>query len=313
VIERVLDELRCELAQVGVTGTAAFRPVAEAREHLLEGARDGDEEAAVAAFGSPQMVAGRLAAEIASQRTCGAAFASFAALALTAGAYLLIIGLGGAAGAAPDVTSGRTAVLGIAAAAGMILLPQVAFVAGCLAALQAWRIRRRPTVAAELALLRRRSAVALTAGAASAAALALYAFELGSHLAGWWMPLAIALCAAAVVALTTAAVRLRGSAQIVAPAQGPAGDVFDDLSALLDRVAFVRPERLRARAAAVVAGAAVLICFATVAARWRAEGDPGSGLAAGALETIAFVACYFALRRPLALGELRVKEARASS
>jgi hypothetical protein len=307
VIVRVLDELRRELASAGVTERAAARPLAEARDHLLDAARADGEEIAVTAFGSPQTVARRLADEIASRRTCGAALASFAALAVAGAAYLLIMVLGGVAGATPDVTSGRTAAVGVAAAAGMILLPQVAFVAGCLAAVQAWRIRRRPVVAAELALLRRRSALALVAGAASLATLALYAFELGYQLAGWWMPMAIVLCAATLLPLAVAAARLRGSAQVIVVAGGPAGDVFDDLSALCGRVRALRAERLRAHPATFVIGAAGLVYVATVVARWRAEGDPGSGLAAGALETVAFLVCYFALRRPLALGGLRPK------
>ena len=43
-------------------------------------------------------------------------------------------------------------------------------------------------------------------------------------------------------------------------------------------------------------------------ARWHAEGDPGSGVAAGIVETVAFLACYFALRSRLALGGSRAED-----
>ncbi len=307
VIDWVLEELRLELGRAGVSGRSAGRPLAEARDHLLEAVQADGEEAAAGAFGPPTLVARRIAAEIASRRTCGAAFSSFAALAAAAVVYLLVTGLAGLAGSTPDVASGRTAVLGIAATVGCALLPQIAFVAGCLAVGQAWRLRRRTAVAAELELLRRRSAVALCAGAVSMLALVLYAIEFGRELAGWWMPAAVALCAASAVPLALAAVRLRGSAKVAGLAGGPAGDVFDDLCTLLDRVPALQAERLRAHPALFVTGMTALICASAVAVRWQAEGDPGSGLVAGAFETVAFLACYFALRRPLGLGGLRAK------
>ena len=73
-----------------------------------------------------------------------------------------------------------------------------------------------------------------------------------------------------------------------AVAEGPAGDVFDDVGFRMDPWAF----------AALFALAVGALGFA---GGWVAEGDPGSGLVRGAFEAAAVLACFAALGRRLAL------------
>jgi hypothetical protein len=73
-----------------------------------------------------------------------------------------------------------------------------------------------------------------------------------------------------------------------AVAEGPAGDVFDDIGFRMDPWPF-----------AVLF--AVLVGTLGFVGGWAAEGDPGSGLVRGAFEAVALLACFAALGRRLAL------------
>jgi hypothetical protein len=73
-----------------------------------------------------------------------------------------------------------------------------------------------------------------------------------------------------------------------AVAEGPAGDVFDDIGFRMDPWPF-----------AVLF--AVLVGALGFAGGWAAEGDPGSGLVRGAFEAVALLACFAVLGRRLAL------------
>jgi hypothetical protein len=301
VIDCMLAELRRELALAGVEGGAAKRPLAEARDHLAEAAQALGETAAITCFGSPRAVARRIAVEIAPRRTCAAALASFAALAASGIVYLVVLGLGTGAGSSPDVASGRTAAVGVFAALVVLVAPQVAFVAGCLAVMRAWRLHTLPGTAPELALLRRRSVVALAAGAVAMIGLALYAYELGWQLAAWWTPLAVTLCGGALVPMGLAWSLVARSSRPVAAVGAPAGDLFDDLAPVLDRLPWLGASALRTHATVFVLAATAVVCAAAVAVRWHAEGDPGSGLVAGVFESVAFLGAYLCLRGPLGL------------
>ena len=95
----------------------------------------------------------------------------------------------------------------------IFFLPQIAFVAGVLALLRTLRLRRLPIVAdAELRVARRRTAVALGAGALTIAWLAVYAFEFGPELGPGWVTTAYALAASLILPLGAAALATGRSA-----------------------------------------------------------------------------------------------------
>jgi hypothetical protein len=232
--DRYLRELGEELGAVGIRGLRRRRILAETADHLRE---SGDP----ARFGEPRLIAARFADELGTSAARRAAFSSFFALAPAGIAFALLLGLNRPG---PDITSARTLPLGIAAACVIALAPQISLAAGLLAVALAWRFRATATApAAAIALLRRRTAVALGGGAATLGGLAVYAVEYSSGLPGWWTTLAFAATGAGVVPLAAAAVLLGRCARLRPRAAGAAGDVFDDLAPLVDRL----PLRLRGR------------------------------------------------------------------
>jgi HAAS len=233
MIGAALTALDRELRGAGVALRDRRRVCAEARAHLEDSTAAGGEAEAVAAFGDPGTVARAVAAELAVSSTRRAALAAFAGLSLVGVAYVGLNLLEGLAGAPPDIASGREPLLGVALTAGVALLPQVAFVAGGLALVHAWRIRGQLAGGADLAVLRRRALVGVAAGAATMVALGLRAFEFAPELAGWWAPTTVAACLASLAAIAPAWWLLRRSARPRARDNGRASDVFDDLAPIL--------------------------------------------------------------------------------
>jgi hypothetical protein len=232
--ERYLRELEAELGAVGIRGSRRRRILAETADHLRE---SGDP----AGFGEPRLIAARFADELATYGARRTAFLSFFALAPAGIGYALLLSLNRPG---PDITSAKTLPLGLAAALVIVLAPQISLATGLLAVGLAWRLRPAPVApAAAIRLLHRRAAVALTAGAATLAGAAVYAVEYSRGLPDWWTTLAFAVTATAIVPVAVAAAALGRTAHLRAQAAGPAGDVFDDLGLLLDRV----PLRLRGR------------------------------------------------------------------
>ena len=183
-----LDRLDRELGRAGIGGRLRARILAEVADHLAEG-----EESR---FGDPKELAQLFADELATDRTRRAAFLAFGALA-AAGTAIAAAWFAAAAVGWPDIASAQWAPLGVLAAIGMLVCPQVSFVAGLLMGLRAFRRRREPRLpATELALLGRRTRVALAFGALSLAATGLYAFEFRAQLDSWygtWVPVGTAV------------------------------------------------------------------------------------------------------------------------
>jgi hypothetical protein len=177
--------------------------------------------------------------------------------------------------------------LGVAAAVGMLLCPQVSFAAGLLALLRAGRRRgERRLPAAEVALLLGRTRVALAFGALSLASVAVYAAEYRADFASWYV-LAVAPAAVAFTTpLAAAALLTRHAAAVKSSVPGDAGDVFDDLPVELPR----RPWLLLA----ATAGAAAL---ATLVAGGVTNEGPRNAIA----EVVLVVAGFLALGRRLGL------------
>jgi hypothetical protein len=216
------EHFESELAAVGIRGRLRKRILAETHAHLA----DGDE----AAFGDPRALAVRFADELGTQRAQLAARGGFATLALTGLVYAGLVALVPDAGGWMDIASGRNAPLGVTAAIGVIVLPQVAFAAGVAALLRALRLRHAVAVpAAEAGVLLRRTTVALVAGLGAIGALALVAAEFGSSLAGWWTAAAFAGAAATGVLLVVAGSTCLRAARLRPQGPGPAGGLELDL------------------------------------------------------------------------------------
>jgi hypothetical protein len=234
VSEGYLRELRAELGDVGIRGSLRRRILAETADHLRQ---SGDP----AKFGEPRLIAARFADELATNGARRTALFSFFALAPAGIGYALLLGLNRPG---PDITSAKTLRIGMAAALVIALAPQISLASGLLVIALTWRLRATPVApAAAISLLQRRAAVALGAGAATLAGVAVYTVEYSRGLPDWWTTLAFAVIATAIVPVAVAAAALGRTARLRAQAGGPAGDVFDDLGPLLDRV----PLRLRGR------------------------------------------------------------------
>ena len=158
MMERYLAELAGALDSVGISGGLRRRILLETEDHLRS---DPEWQSR---FGEPTAVAARFADELAVVCSRGAANATFLALALAGAAYAGAFVL---ANRGADIFAAGFAKLAIALIAGMlaILAPQLAFVAGTLAALRSFRLRRSaPNAAADVPLLKRQTTTALVAG-----------------------------------------------------------------------------------------------------------------------------------------------------
>ena len=265
----MIDDLSRELAAVGIRGRRRARILAEFSDHL---ACDAD-----ARLGDARMLAAQFADDLATEAARRTAYATFGAL----GAVALAVGLPQLTlPTAPDITGGRSAFLVGPATLAMILGAQVAFAVGCLAALRALRFRG----VHEVALLRRRIAVALAAGSLTAAGSAIYAVNFWNVVPRWWAILAVSTAAIAAAPLAATAFAFARAGEIqVSRRDMPAG-LGADLGPL------ARP--------ALIGGAATLAMFAATS---LVEGSVLEGLIRGAFEACAFAVCFLALRRPLAL------------
>jgi hypothetical protein len=255
-----------ELTAVGISGRLRRRILAEIADHLAT-----DPEAQL---GDPAPLASQFADELGTARALTAAVAGFAALAVAGVLFAVAFLLSGSRvfGAAPrgELLIGR---VGTWVA---LLAPQIAFVAGLLAALR-WLRRRRSAVlpAAEATVIVPRAAVGVLAGIATTVSLGVIAIANRHYVSSGWMWLALVGAGLGCLALTAALPSVWAAIRLRPVASGPAGDVFDDLGGLV-------PSRLRGRPwrlAVIIAGAvAVLITLA---------GVPASDAFDGALRGIA--------------------------
>ena len=293
-------EVATRLASLGVRGKDLERVVAEVQDHLDEAERAGDTDP-VASFGDPRQFARLVASQVATAGTRRAALSSFGVLVLVGIAYVAIFALVPAAGGWSDIFGGQVRALGPALGVATVLLPQIAFVSGGLVLLQALRIRRQDVVgAAELALLRRRSNVALAAAAGALVTVAGFAVDFEGTMAGWWTWMTVATSAALIAPLAGASYLVSDSACPAAQPGAAPSDVFEELSVVFRLEPLVRlrlpehPWRFATLCASGVGGLAFL-------GSWYAEGDPGSGLVRGGFETLAVLVCFAALGRVLGL------------
>jgi hypothetical protein len=305
VIDAFLEELAARLAELGVGRRAATRVGAEASDHLREASGAGGADA-IRRFGAVDDFARLVAAELAVRGTRVATYWTFGVLALAGAGFTLALLLVPVAGGWPDLFGGRLGGLAVVVAIALFVLPQVAFVSGCLALMRALRLRRAPAVVdGELRLLRRRGAVALAATVGALLALAAFALDARGQLATWWTQWVAILVAALVFPLLLAAIGLVRSAGPEASRGDEPGDVFDDFAPLF-RVGAVRRLGLPEHPWRFALLCAALVGLAGGLLGTFAEGDPGSGLVRGGFEAIALVVCFAALGRSLGLRRSKI-------
>jgi hypothetical protein len=193
-----LEELSRSLAARNVPSE---RILAEVEHHLR------CDPSAAERLGDPHALAAQFAQESARSSSRRAAYTSFAALAPAGAGFATSWFLTHAAGGWPDIFSGEIVPLGIVAAVGMLLCPQVALAAGLLTLVRAGRGRDDP-------LLLRRARVALVFGAASLVSIALYAVEFRASFASWYTVSVGAAGSVLLVPLALAGLRVRRAAAI---------------------------------------------------------------------------------------------------
>jgi hypothetical protein len=136
---------------------------------------------------------------------------------------------------------------------------------------------------ADVPIVRRRAAVALAAGTATALGSALYAVNFHGVVPEWWYAMTLATAGvASVPLLASAAAFARGAG--IEVSGGAARGLAADLGPL------ARPGLI---GAAAVLGVLVVTSFA--------ERSVAAGAIRAAFEGVAFAACFFSLRRFLAL------------
>ncbi len=280
-------QLERELAARGVHRAARRRIVLEYEDHIACDPQSSDR------LGDPAELASAFADELATDEVRGAAGRAFIALSFAALALLVSQLWIGRAGSYPGFDQGRSLALSIPAILGMLLGPQVAIVGGSLALLRALRRRHEPVLSAgEVALIRRRSEVALGGGLATSGGLLLYMVNFSGALPAWWLGIVGFLSMVATTALLTVGARLMRSRSIFVKAAGPAGDVFDDLSVL--RPLSGRPWLLCGVASLAVAGAFTIVTG-------LAERSIAEGIERGLFEGFAAVAGFALLGRAVGL------------
>ena len=272
-----LERLDQELANRGVRRTLRRRIALEYADHL---ACDPDSEKQL---GDPVELAGAFSAELAADDARRVARNSFIALALAALALVAGQLTIAPAGGYPGDNSGLSTALAIPTILTILIAPQIALVAGSLAALRALRTRaRRRLPDAEVALIRRRSTIAIGAGLATCAALLLYAADHTQQMAGWWIALQAGLAATAALALIVVAVQARQSRHTVGAVPGPSGGIVDDVPPL----ALVAAHPRAAGAATAISAGVVGTVLGGVGERSLVE-----GLERGTFEAIVVGVC----------------------
>jgi hypothetical protein len=281
-----LEDLSGELYARGVARRDRVRIVAELSDHIA--CDPGCEDR----LGDPHTLAMSFADELATAQARTSAFAAFAALAVAAIVLVISQITLGRFAHYPGYSNGISIALFIPALLGMVVAPQIALVAGSLAAWRAVRRRRVASIPAdEIALIHRRVRVALAAGCATMAGIELYVVDFSERLPAWWLALSGSLAAVAGAGLWAAA-RMRARARSVSGANGPAGDIFEDLPVL-------GWSWLRSRPWLLGALAALAVGFAMGAFEAHAEHSVLEGIQRGGFEGVAAAIGFVALGRAI--------------
>jgi hypothetical protein len=286
-----LDALDTELTAAGIPASRRHRILAEFTDHLHE---DPGAE-----LGAPQDLARQFADELGTSLARIAAFRAFTALALAGiGLVAMFVAAGGHRGLTAYATNRHIPTPGWAAPIILIaaLTAQVAFVAGTLALLRAWRLRHEHVIGhGDAAVLARRSAIGLVCGALTMAALPAVALAFPHATGHTWGVLAWAVAGAAVVALAGVAPSVFRSARLRPARGGEPADLTADLGPWLPSgLTPVRCALLLAAAIVVVAGVQGVVVD-----------DPYDGIARGLADALACLGGFAILGRYLGLRTAR--------
>ena len=294
-----LDDLSHELRARGVPGRDRHHIMLELRDHIA--CEPGCEDR----LGDPRELAVTFADELATAEARSSAFATFAALAVAAVVLIVSQVTLGRLSHYPGFANGISTWLFFPAVLGMVVAPQVALIAGTLAALRAVRRRRAVRLPArEIALIHRRVRAALAAGFATMAGLELYVVDFSHRLPAWWLGLTGGLAAVAGVGLFAASRMLARAQGIVSGTAGQAGDIYDDLPLLGWR-------RLRTHPWLLGAMASLAVGLGMAAFEAHAEHSVIEGLQRGMFEGVVAAIGFVLLGR--AVGALPAPRARLAA
>ena len=289
-----LEILNRELTARGVPGRDRRRIVLEFRDHI------DCEPGCEARLGDPVALSATFADELASAESRRSACDAFAALAATAVVLVISQVTLGRVGY-PGFNHGLTQALFWPALFGMFLGPQVALVSGTLAWLRAFRRRRAIVLpAAEVALIVRRTRIALLAGFSTVVGVELYVLNFSQRLPAWWVGLTGGLGVAAGAALICAWRRLAVAARIRSHSPGLSGSINGDLPLLRWGWLGARPWRL-----GVLVSLLAGVMMAVVEA--HAEHSLSEGVQRGLAEGLAAAAGFAVLGRAIGVATPRVQ------
>jgi hypothetical protein len=293
-----LGRMSLELQGRGVGRRERVRILMEFEDHIA--CDPGCQER----LGDPCELAGCFADELATARARRSAFAAVAALAVVAAAMTVSQVAIGRAGGYSGFTHGLSLALFVPAAVGMLVAPQIALVAGILAVARAVRRRRVPRLpAAEIELIERRARVAVLAGLTTVTSLALWLLDLVGRLPGWYLLAVGGSAIAAGLALVAALRDVLSAARVLSSADGPAGDVYDD-------VPYLGWSWLRRRWWRLGVLGSLAVAALTTVAQQNAEHSAAEGVQRGIAEGVAAIVGYVILGRALGLfaGERRAEQ-----
>jgi hypothetical protein len=265
-------ELSAELARVGTPRKQRRRILIEIEDHL-----SCDPQADLGPAGA---LAEEFANDLGTRAARRAAFVSFATLAIAGVLFAVTFVSSGSAGPNATRVYASSAFIGYLGVLLVLLAPQLAFVAGGLAALRAFRNRGQQVLArSDATVVGRRAAVGVAAGLATMAGLAVVSLEFQGRLAGWWTTLALGAAVVGGCALATAMPAVLLALRVRPAAAGEAGDLFHDLAGAV-------PAPLRGRPWAFAAAICGLLAL-LVASAGVALDDPIDGALRGAAEALA--------------------------
>lgn len=293
-----LARLSDALGDAGIRGRHRARILTEFEDHLASDP--------AANLGEPREIAAQFADELGTDLARRAALRAFGALALAGTLFAIAFVTGGrahssdAAGASSAVGGLASAVarhhpstLAMVAMAVCLIAVQVSAATGLLGLLRAIRLREHLVVATEEAVvLVRRAGVALVAGAVGLLALPLVAVSL-PQLSPSWKVLAYVVTGVGLASIACAVPAVRAALRLRPKQGGRAGDLLDDLDAVVPLRLPASPWQLAALLALAIA--AVLTAAGIV------QDDPYDGALRGVADGLACLIGFAALGRYLGM------------
>jgi hypothetical protein len=293
-----ITRLSAALGDAGIRGDRRARILTEFQDHLAS-------DPAVN-LGEPGQIAAQFADELGTDLARRAALRAFAALALAGVLFAIaFITVGRVHSSAAEGAS--SALGGLASAVGRIhpstlaiiamvvclVAVQVSVAAGVLGLLRAIRLRDHVVVATEEAIvLVRRAGVALMTGAVALLALPLVAVTL-PQLSSSWKVLAYVVTGVGLCSIASAVPAVRAALRLTPKLDGRAGDLVDDLDAVVPLRLPGSPWQF-----AVIVSVAVAV---VLTAAGIVQSDPFDGALRGLADGLACLGGFALLGRYLGL------------